>query len=308
MKKTIYTIVVLALISLSAKAQNNNYEPNEKGGSYNIAINNANNPCITQEQYKSIENGIAKNRRQLGLKNKSATMTTHFDWPLAPINGLNDCSYYYLAAYVDEDATAGNIKDYNCGTNTYDGHRGNDIASLPYPFYKMDNNQLSVIAAAPGIIVNKVEGNFDKNCAGNGLTANYIIVQHADGSVALYWHMKKNSLTSKTVGQSVVTGEFLGIVGSSGSSSAPHLHFEVWSGTTANTLQDVYSGFCNSLNASTLWNTQKPYTEPAIVKTQINLIAPVLPTCPATETPNDVSCFVGTGSARFYIFMRNTLP
>jgi murein DD-endopeptidase MepM/ murein hydrolase activator NlpD len=305
MKKIIYTIVVLASISLSSKAQNNN-EPNENGGAYNIAINNPNNPCISPQQYKSIEREIAENRQMLGLNNKSATtMTTHFDWPLAPINGLNDCSYYYITAYVDEDTTAGHIKDYNCGTNTYDGHRGNDIASLPYPFYKMDNNQLSVIAAAPGIIVNKVDGNFDKNCAGNNSTANYIIVEHADGSVALYWHMKKNSLTVKTVGQSVLAGEFLGIVGSSGSSSAPHLHFEVWSGTTANTLQDVYSGTCNIFNANTWWNVQKPYTEPAIVKAQVNLIAPVLPACPTTETPNEDTCFVGTGSARFYIFMRN---
>jgi murein DD-endopeptidase MepM/ murein hydrolase activator NlpD len=278
----------------------------ERGDQLQLGFNDAVHPCISPEQYKVLEKEISDHTRALGISfHQKRTMSTTFNWPLRMANGLNDCSYYFLAAYVDQDTSAGNIKDWNCGTNTYDGHRGNDIATFPYPFYKMDNNLVEVIAAAPGTIVNKVDGNFDKNCAMNNSTANYIVVQHADGSVALYWHMKINSLTSKAIGQTVTTGEFLGIVGSSGDSGGPHLHFEVWSGVTANTLKDVNAGTCNLLNANSLWVSQKPYTEPAVVLASVQTVAPVLPSCPATETPNEDTCFTGGSSARFYFFMRN---
>jgi murein DD-endopeptidase MepM/ murein hydrolase activator NlpD len=81
----------------------------------------------------------------------------------------------------------------------------------------MDNNLVEVIAAAPGTILAVHDGEFDRNCTSNSLTANYIMIQHADGSQALYWHMKNVSVTTKTVGQTVTAGEHLGVVGSSGS-------------------------------------------------------------------------------------------
>src|SRR6185437_1768457 len=279
----------------------------EKNGEYILRKNNASNPCIKPEEYKIIERQCADNIKLLGLENNASkkTMTTSLSWPLKMANGLNDCSYYYIGAYVDEDTTSSGIKDWNCGTATYDGHRGTDICSSPYPFYKMDNNQLEVIAAASGTIINKVDGNFDKNCSINNSTANCIIVQHADGSVALYWHMKKNSLTAKIVGQTVVAGEYLGVVGSSGDASGPHLHFEIWSSTAANTLKDPYAGTCNIFNATSWWTTQKPYAEPAIVKAQVNTIAPVFTSCPITETPNEDSCFTAGVTAKFYVFIRS---
>jgi len=301
--KNYFTLFAMVLCSI-AVAQNRSME---LGSVYEFGKNDANHPCITPEQYQLIEKQLAENRKTLGLDNttQNKAMSASYGWPLQQASGVNNCSYYYIGAYVDEDTTSPGIKDWNCGTVTYDGHRGTDITSSPYPFYSMDNNQLNVVAAAPGTIVNKVDGNFDKNCAINSSTANYIIVQHADNSVALYWHMKKNSLTTKTIGQSVAAGEFLGQVGSSGDASGPHLHFEVWSGTTANTLKDPFSGPCNIFNASSLWTSQKSYREPAILRTQVNTIAPVFPACPATETPNEDTCFTAGANARFYIFIRN---
>jgi murein DD-endopeptidase MepM/ murein hydrolase activator NlpD len=91
----------------------------------------------------------------------------------------------------------------------------------------MDNNEVAVIAAAPGAIVLKQDGNFDRSCGFNANPWNGVIIQHADGSRAWYVHMKKSSVTAKPVGATVASGEYLGIVGSSGSSSGPHLHFEL---------------------------------------------------------------------------------
>ncbi len=317
--KKIYTCftAILFLFSLHTGAQNINTAA-EEGGEYAISSNDATHPCITPAQYAFVQKQCTDNINKLGL-NKSAknnTLTTSLNWPLKAADGFDDCGFYVITAYVDQNTAATAIQDWNCGSNTYDTHQGTDIAITPYPFYKMDNNQVQVIAAAPGTILYKSDGHFDKNCAGNNDTANYIIIQHSDGSQAHYWHMKKNSVTSKTVGQTVATGEYLGIVGSSGSSSGPHLHFEVWSGNTPNTLNDPFAGTCNTLNANSWWAAQKPYTEPAVIKASVNTTDIVVPNCPTTETPNESDTFaipfqgagLNPGYAKFYIFIRNETP
>jgi peptidase M23-like protein/type IX secretion system substrate protein len=297
------------IFSVSSFAQSNDAQPAEEGGGqYPLHINDAAHPCIKPEQYTAMERRIAGNMKLLGIdtRQQRKTTATSFSWPMQAA-GLSDCSYYFIANYVDQDATAG-IKDYNCGTVTYDGHRGTDIATHPYPFYKMDHDQVNDIAAAPGTIIDKSDGYFDRNCAMSSDTANYIIIQHADGSCALYWHMKKFSLTTKTVGMTVATGEFLGVAGSSGSSTDPHLHFEVWGTTLSSSLKDPFTGTCNLLNPTSWWASQKPYTEPAIVKAQVNMLPVVLPGCDTTEIPNDDTCFAPGATAKFYIFIRNETP
>ncbi len=141
-------------------------------------------------------------------------------------------------------------------------------------------------------------------------TANSIIIQHADGTYALYWHMKNGSVTSKTVGQTVEVGEYLGVVGSSGSSSGPHLHFEIRTSAASNSYKDPFSGTCNLLNATSWWASQKAHTNPAIFKVSVNTTDLVAPGCPTTETPNESDSFtipfqgagLAPGYAKFYIF------
>jgi murein DD-endopeptidase MepM/ murein hydrolase activator NlpD len=284
---------------------------NESGGEISMQKNDEAHPCITLQEYVALEKECNENAKKLGLTtdNKKTVLTTLFDWPLRPVASFTDCNYYLILNYVDQDNTSA-YKDWNCGTTTYNGHLGTDISIQPYPFYKMDHDYIDIIAAAPGTIVAKVDGNADKNCVLNNgtVTANSIIVQHSDGSRALYWHMKKNSLTSKAVGQTVVSGEFLGKVGSSGSSNTPHLHFEVWASNTFSSRQDPFKGTCNTLNANTWWLAQKSYTEPKLIKLQVNTIAPVFPACPATETPNEDTCSTPGASARFYYFIRDETP
>jgi len=314
-KFTSQILIILCFIPFAIVAQEGSIESGSNAGINSIAGNSASNPCITSQQYESIERRCNQNIRILnnGRLQRFSSVPTQFIWPLQPAVDLHDYSYYFVSAYVDQNTSVGNIGDFNCGTNTYDGHKGTDIAIFPFAFYKMDNLLVEVIAAAPGTIVDKSDGNFDRNCASTNMTANYVVIQHADGSYVLYWHMKSGSITTKAIGQTVVAGEYLGIVGSSGSSSGPHLHFEAWSGSTSATYNDPFSGNCNLLNNNSWWVNQKPYTEPAVIKVSVNTTDIVLPGCPNTETPNESNSFtvpfqgqgLPAGYAKFYIFIRN---
>ena len=57
----------------------------------------------------------------------------------------------------------------------------------------------------------------------------YVVLDANDGRDYVFMHMLKGSVNVKQ-GDVVPTGKLLGRVGSTGSSSGPHLHFEVWTG------------------------------------------------------------------------------
>jgi len=59
----------------------------------------------------------------------------------------------------------------------------------------------------------------------NGGYGNMVIIQHPNGTKTLYGHMSK--LATRT-GTEVAQGELIGYVGSTGHSTGPHLHFEVF--------------------------------------------------------------------------------
>ncbi len=115
----------------------------------------------------------------------------------------------------------------------YDEHRGSDYL-LDGGFDAMDSDSPDVLAAADGIVVSTEDGQYDRchatiegvNCDGHERIANHVIVEHLDGWTTHYWHLKTDSVLV-VVGEEVVCGQPLGQVGSSGNSSAPHLHFQV---------------------------------------------------------------------------------
>ncbi len=319
MKTTTILFAIFSVINFNLLAQNHSSVSYHQEEEHISSENNSEHPCISTEQYTFLENESRQNRQYLHIsepiESTTKALTVLEYWPVKASADLNDCSFYRVSAYVDQDQNAGSSNDWNCGTKTYDGHRGTDISTWPFNFYKMDNNLVEVVAAASGIIIAKNDGEFDRNCSGNSLTANYIMLQHQDGSHALYWHMKSGSVTSKIVGEAVVAGEYLGVVGSSGSSSGPHLHFEIWEGATVATRIDPFSGTCNTLNPSSWWASQKQHKETSIVKASVHTTDAVFPPCPATETLNESNLFsipfqgpgLPAGFAKFYIFIRDEI-
>jgi len=153
--------------------------------------------------------------------------------------------------YVDLDPGAG-ILDYMCGQITYDGHTGYDI--MIRDFYEMDEG-VAILAAAEGFVTYSHDGEFDRHVAAlPDAVSNLVVVQHADGSEVLYHHLKKNSVCVAP-GDYVYAGDTLGMVGSSGYSSSPHLHFMLY-----DPYPDVVclsEGPCNP--GHSLWGDQSDY-------------------------------------------------
>lgn len=310
--------MALSILSINLAAQTNPSSINQRNDILLPLENNERSPCISQAEYENIELRCKENIQKYNIDqslNKLSPGSVLLNWPLKASPKLKDCSYYYMSAFVDQNINPTAFQDYSCGTRTYDGHTGTDISTWPFNFYKLDNDLVEVVAAAGGTILDKHDGEFDKNCGTNTLSANYLIIQHADGSQANYWHMKKNSLTKKTIGQKIEAGEFIGIVGSSGNASGPHLHFEVWAGNTKATRVDPYAGTCNTLNASSWWNAQHTYKETSVTKVSTNSTDIVLPPCPETETLNEQDTFkipfqgpgLSPGYAKFYVFFKDEI-
>ncbi|HET6245883.1 MAG: M23 family metallopeptidase [Bacteroidetes bacterium] len=220
---------------------------------------------------------------------KNESRSVLLDWPLKQASTYNYYSYYAVSNFVDHNPNFPNLlQDYNCGVRTYDtqngyNHQGQDIFTWPFDINMMDNNHVEVIAAAPGIILYKEDGNFDKNCAMNNLNWNVVCIIHSDNTVVWYGHLKMNSLTSKIAGDAVIAGEYLGLIGSSGSSTGPHLHFEIQDND--NNVIDPYYGDCNN-TAPSMWNVQKPYYESTVNVLMTHSAPPVINSCPNPHSMN----------------------
>lgn len=293
--------------------------PSTPTGGGEFVFNPSKNPCLTTTQRSVIKQELINNVNTLRLQNNlefqpSANRGNHplFIWPIQKANNVTFNDVWAISGYVDHNANYPNqLTDFNCGTRSYDtasgyNHQGVDIYNWPFTWKLMDDNAVEIIAAAPGQIIAKHDGEFDRSCNFNSNIWNAIYVQHADGSVAWYGHMKNGSLSTKNVGDNVAQGEFLGIVGSSGNSTGPHLHFEVYTDASFTQLVDPFSGNCNSMNATSWWANQKPYVDSNINAIMTHSQAPnVFPACPTTETPYESNDFDISDDIYLSAFLRD---
>lgn len=300
-------------ISVAAISQNkNSATPPFPASLHSISLEVT--ECIPEIQRQEVLREITENRNRILQKNPGAFQnraTVHplFILPFRPKAGFDDYGYYSLFNQVDQNPVAnGNLLDYNCGERTYDfvggNHRGTDYVVWPYPWKKMEDDVMEVIAAAPGVILQKKDGNFDKNCENNGnQNWNGIIMEHADGSRTWYWHFKNGSLTAKGVGDTVAAGEYLGRAGSSGSSDIPHVHFEVYD--SSGLLIDPYAGPCNTLNSESWWAAQPDYFVPEILTLSTHNSDDFDTECGIVENTYQELNFHPGETVRFRIFYRD---
>lgn len=91
-------------------------------------------------------------------------------------------------------------------TGEYEFHKGIDIGASP---------GTPILAAIDGVVtVSKGEGDL----------GNVLVIDHGQGMISRYAHIEK---ALKYAGDRVKAGETIALVGNSGKSTGPHLHFEI---------------------------------------------------------------------------------
>ena len=152
---------------------------------------------------------------------------TGLTWPV-------DCTLgttCYIQNLVDRDPGP-EARDLTCGTRTYDGHRGTDIA---LPTLADQGAGVEVRAVLPGRIVALRDGMEDRLQTRDGTgpdvtdreCGNGVVIDHADGWRSQYCHMAGGSLRVAE-GDEVAAGEALGLIGLSGNTEFPHLHLNLF--------------------------------------------------------------------------------
>ena len=117
----------------------------------------------------------------------------------------------YITSTVGGRASPGGIGSTN--------HKGTDIGRVGYtsPVYASKSGT---------VIVSQYSSSY----------GNYVAISHGPGNTTLYAHMSSRSVS---VGDYVNQGDVIGITGSTGNSTGPHLHFEVTeNGVRVNPLSD----------------------------------------------------------------------
>ncbi len=93
-----------------------------------------------------------------------------------------------------------------------------------------------VLSVANGVVVGLQDGlpeqtppNFPANATAQTAGGNYLVINIGHGHFAFYAHMQPHSLRVH-VGEHVKAGQVIGLLGNTGNSDAPHLHFHIMNG------------------------------------------------------------------------------
>jgi len=134
-------------------------------------------------------------------------------------------------------------KSYVC-SQSYCNPNGGHKNQLAYDFALTIGD--SVIAARSGIVKELKQDQPDSPGKNDSVTHNYIMIEHRDGSVAFYAHLKQNSVRIKP-GDSVKQGKLIALSGNSGyTANFPHLHFGVYKSYPPVETKDVPVNFRNA--------------------------------------------------------------
>jgi hypothetical protein len=107
----------------------------------------------------------------------------------------------------------------------YKGPQADDASYTIYGKDVLAVADATVVTAIDGL-PNQVPGHMPENISIEEADGNSVVLDLGSGHFALYAHLKPGSVRVH-VGDSVKRGQIIGLVGNSGNSLAPHLHFHV---------------------------------------------------------------------------------
>lgn len=148
------------------------------------------------------------------------TFRTQYTWTLGDLNAMQSPDAMYRLPY--RDGSTFRIGQSPGGPITTHTHPDSQFAvDIPMP------EGTPVLAARSGTVIyteaNQVYGAQVPDMLGK---ANEVRIQHIDGTMAIYAHLAHGGVYVYA-GQRVEAGQQIGLAGSTGYSSGPHLHFAV---------------------------------------------------------------------------------
>ena len=136
----------------------------------------------------------------------------------------------WVMNYVDFDQNDSIYTDPNCLQRTYDTHKGTDFALLDE---KSMNDGVPVLSVKDGTILRirdgepdnwKTKADLDKIKTDRKECGNAILITHDDDTQSVYCHLRQNSIIVKK-DQRIKKGDTIAMVGMSGLTEFPHLHY-----------------------------------------------------------------------------------
>jgi murein DD-endopeptidase len=221
------------------------------------------NACFSSGDAKTANSPMAQSTSTKAPK--ASVASPGFGLPIDCKLG-KDC---YVMHYVDRDPSKEAV-DFGCGRQTYDGHNGTDfgIANL-----QRMNAGVAVIAVADGNVLRGRDGvedvliaNQTEKAAVQGTECgNGLVVDHGNGWTAQYCHLRKSSVVAKT-GTIVKKGMVLGMVGSSGLASFPHVHLTIrYQDKVVDPFVGVDDSKSCSISRNPLWSMPVGYVPTGLV-------------------------------------------
>ena len=167
-----------------------------------------------------------------------------------------DC---HIQNFFDHDPGPG-FRDYACGFLGYDGHDGTD---LRLPNLAAMRRGVPVLAAAPGTVRAIRDAMPDVSIRDGGVDAirgreagNAVVLRHGPDWETQYSHLLRGSVRVRP-GDAVEAGDVLGLVGLSGKTEFPHVHFEVrHQGEAVDPFVGLRRGDACGVGIEPLWDAQ----------------------------------------------------
>ncbi len=197
--------------------------------------------CVSFAQRLAVTQRIADNRERLGIpafQGGAAGGAPSPVFAFYPL-GVTESRDAVDVNFFDHDNTAG-VLDFLCTSLTYDTHRGTDRYLRTFDEQAIG---VPVFAALDGVVIDMHDGEPDMNTVPLGQPSNYVIIDHGYGVEAWYLHLRSGS-GLPGIGSFVKEGQQIGLAGSSGNSSWPHLHFETY---FLGQPRDPMAGPCNAV-------------------------------------------------------------
>lgn len=179
----------------------------------------------------------------------------------------SDC---YIMHYVDLNPGDQEV-DFGCGRQTYHHHDGTDFGISDF---EAMNQGFAVLAAAGGVVLRVRDGVADRliidqterKAVSNLECGNGVVIDHGNGWQTQYCHLRNGTIAVRK-GNRIEKGRVLGMVGSSGLASFPHVHLTVrYQGKVVDPFVGVTSVPGCQVSRHPLWEKSPTYVSTGLIR------------------------------------------